>query len=348
MTMSMTPKDRIYAALRKESLDRPPVAIFTQSATVGQMEAVGAAWPDAHKDPALMAKLASAQADIFGFECVRAAFCLTAETEALGARVAVEKRDAAPMIKEHPVKFDPMVGEYDSLADKLIPPEEMVKIGRPKVVLDAVGILAKTHGDNYAVVAGNTGPFTIAGNLVNTENLIYGMLAAPEEVEKLVSFVNPYVKVYTNALLDAGADVIQCSEPSGSTDMLAPDMFEPYVGKYVRESLAPRKDGFTILHVCGNTLPIIPLMAATGVSGVSVEEKVDPFEAVKAAAGKVAMVGNVGSVKPLYRGTPADVEAAARRSAEAGFSVISPGCGVAPKTPDANLEALARSIKTLV
>lgn len=346
--MVMTPKERIFAALRQESLDRPPVAIFTQSATLGQMDKVGAAWPEAHKEPALMAKLGAAQADVFGFECVRTSFCLTAETERLGAKVAVEKRDAAPMIKEHPVVFDPLIGEYEDITEKLMSPEEMIAGGRPKAVIESVELLKKSHGDEYAIVAGNTGPFTIAGNLVNTENVIYGMLVAPDEVRKLVDAVNPYVKAYTNALMDAGADVIQCSEPSGSTDMLSPDMFEVAVGRYIKEALAPREDKFTVLHICGNTLPILNFMADTGVSALSVEEKVDPYDAVKEVNGRIALVGNVGSVKPLYRGKPEDVEAAARRSADAGFSVISPGCGVAPKTPDANLEALVRAIKTLV
>ncbi|MBP5395157.1 MAG: hypothetical protein J6Y18_04570, partial [Candidatus Methanomethylophilaceae archaeon] len=123
----MTPKDRIFAALKQQNLDRPPVAVFTQSATIGQMDKLGAAWPDAHKDPQLMAKLAAGQADIFGFEVVRTAFCLTAETEALGARVAVEKKEAAPMIKEHPVKFDPLTKVYDDYESMLITPEEMVR-----------------------------------------------------------------------------------------------------------------------------------------------------------------------------------------------------------------------------
>ena len=48
--MSMTPRDRVLAAMKQEKLDRPPVAIFTQSATVGQMDWSGAAWPEAHKD----------------------------------------------------------------------------------------------------------------------------------------------------------------------------------------------------------------------------------------------------------------------------------------------------------
>ena len=223
--MAMTPRERVLAALQGESLDRPPVAVFTQSATIAQMDAVGAAWPEAHKDPALMAKLAAAQADYNGGECVRAAFCLTAETEALGAKVAVDKKDAAPMIKEHPLHFDAMSGEYDDPNEKLITPEEMVKTGRPAVVIKAVEMLKKSHGENYPIIAGNTGVITLTGNLVNTENIIFGILMAPDAVAKWIGFMQPYVRTYTEALWAAGADCVQCSEPTGSTDMLAPDMF---------------------------------------------------------------------------------------------------------------------------
>ena len=103
--MTMTPRDRVLAAMNKESLDRPPVAIFTQSATLGQMEKVGAAWPEAHKDAELMAKLGAAQAEMFGFECARAPFCLTAEAERLGCNVDPGKINSTPMIKKHPFKF---------------------------------------------------------------------------------------------------------------------------------------------------------------------------------------------------------------------------------------------------
>ena len=157
--------------MKQESLDRPPVAIFTQSATLGQMEKVGAAWPEAHKNAELMAKLGAAQADVFGFECVRAPFCLTAESERLGATVQVEKKDAAPMIKAHPFKFDPMMSEYDDPAN-LMSPEEFIQGGRPAEAIKAMELLQKSHGENYAIVAGNTGPFTLTGNLVNTENLV--------------------------------------------------------------------------------------------------------------------------------------------------------------------------------
>jgi [methyl-Co(III) methanol-specific corrinoid protein]:coenzyme M methyltransferase len=340
----MTPRERIISAMKLEELDRPPVAIFTQAATLSQMDKVGAAWPEAHKNAEAMAKLGTAQADVFGFECVRAPFCLTAEAERLGCKVQVEKKDAAPMIKEHPFHFDPMMGEYDD-PSTLMAPEEFLKDGRPAVAIKAMALMKKSHGAEYALVAGNTGPFTLAGHLVSTENIVFGMMMAPEEVEKWTAAINPIVKAYTQALSDAGADVIQMSEPSASTDMIAPDMFESASGKFIRESLAAVKDAYSVLHICGDTYPIIDGMIATGVKGLSIEEKVDPAKAAEKVNKRAALVGNVGSVRPLFQGTPEEVKAAALACAKAGFSVIGSGCGIATATPDANMKALVDTIK---
>lgn len=341
--MSMTPRERVLAAMKQEKLDRPPVAVFTQSATVGEMENCGAAWPEAHSDAKLMAKLGAAQATYFGFEAVRSSFCLTAEAERLGCVVDPGKINSTPMIKKHPFKFDAMEDVYDE--PNLLDPEEFLKGGRPAVILEATKLLKEQYGNEYAVIGGNTGPFTLAGHMVSTENLVFGIMMNPEMVVKWIDAVNPIVKAYTQALADAGADIIQMSEPSSSTDLLSPDMFTEYSGRYVKESLASVKGADSVLHICGDTSEIIPLMADTGVTGISVEEKVDSAEAVRIAAGRVACVGNVGVVNPLLQGTPEDCAAAGKRIAEAGFNIISPGCGLSALIKDENLFALVKSIK---
>ena len=152
---------------------------------------------------------------------------------------------------------------------------------------------------------------------------------------------------HTQALSDAGADIIQMSEPSASTDLLSPDMFTEYAGSYVKASLAATKGADTVLHICGDTAPILDHMIETGVTGLSIEEKVDSAEAVKIVGGRAALVGNVGVVSPLLQGTPEDCAAAGKRIAEAGFNVISPGCGLSALIPGANLKALVDSVKSL-
>ena len=341
--MSMTPRERVLAALRKEKLDRPPVAVFTQSATIGQMEALGVFWPEAHSNPKAMAKLGAGQAEVLGFEAVRAPFCLTAEAERMNCTVDPGKQDRTPMLKSHPYKFDPMMGEYDE--PNLMSPEEFLKGGRPAAVLEGIKLLKEAKGKEYAVIAGNTGPFTLAGHLVSTENLVFGIMMAPEEVTKWIKAVNPICKAYTQALADAGADVIQMSEPSASTDLLSPDMFDEYAGCYLKESLAAVKGASSILHICGNTTPILNNMIATGVTGLSIEEKVDPKEAVRIVAKRVALVGNVGCVNPLLMGTPDECYKHGKIVREAGFDVVAPGCGLSALTKNDNLIALVKSIK---
>ncbi len=104
----------------------------------------------------------------------------------------------------------------------------------------------------------------------------------------------------------------------------------------------------TILHICGDSRGIIQSMYDTKATGISVEEKVDSYEAVKIANHRGVLVGNVGCAFPLFKGTPQDVEAAATKSADAGFDIISAGCGVPIGTPAANILAMVHAIKSRV
>jgi [methyl-Co(III) methanol-specific corrinoid protein]:coenzyme M methyltransferase len=128
--------------------------------------------------------------------------------------------------------------------------------------------------------------------------------------------------------------------------MLAPDMFEGASGKYVRESLGSVKNGFTSLHICGDTFPILDHMIACKVTALSIEEKVDPAKAAEKVKKRAALVGNVGSVRPLFQGTAAETKDATLNCIKAGFDVISSGCGIATATPDENMKMLADTVKS--
>ena len=331
----MTPKERFLGALARKEMDRPAVGCVTQSVTVDQMEWAGVEWPAAHTDAQMMAKLGIAGAKVFGFENARVPFCLTVEAEAFGATVDLGNRVKTPMLKAHP---------YSSEDEPAIP-EKKKKKGRVATAIEAVKILKAEYGEEYPIVAGTTGPLTIAGHLVGTEDLLLMMITEPDTVHKFIKVTAEMEKQYIAALVAAGVDVINMSDPSASTDMLSAEMFDEFALPYTKHAFEGCGDAKKILHICGNTTSLLEHMINTGADGLSIEEKVDSAEAVNIVNGRVALVGNIGSVKPLYMGTPEECAADAARIRDAGFNIIAPGCGLAAETPKANIEAFVKTIK---
>jgi [methyl-Co(III) methanol-specific corrinoid protein]:coenzyme M methyltransferase len=329
----MNAKERLIACLSLAEVDRPAIALVTQSATIDQMEESGASWPEAHSDPVLMAKLGAAATKL-GFESIRIPFDLTVEAEAFGAKVDMGKLDRTPMLKAHPFKDE----------DVPVIPEDLSK-GRTGVVIEATKILKKQYGNEYAIVVGVAGPVTLAGHMVETGTLLLWCITEPDTVHKFVKAATEFQVKYIKALVAAGADVIVLVDPSASTDMMHPSMFDVFAKPYLRELREAAGDAKTILHICGNTTALLDHMIETGVDGVSIEEKVSPEDAVSIVNGRVALVGNVGVVKPLFQGTPEETFAETARVKAAGFNIVAPGCGLAAKVPKANLEAMVKAVK---
>lgn len=332
--MPESSRDRVLDALSGKPPDEVPVAIFSQSATIGMMDATGSSWPEAHSDPSKMALLGAAQADVFGFESVRAPFCMTAEAERLGCRVRYGGRTASPMVIGHAFEFDPF-GESLTEAPSL-DADEYVS-GRMEIIVEAVGILRKGWGDRLPVVCSALAPLTLMGQTVGAEGMVLGTLLCPDVVEAWASVLTVLQAEYIRTLADAGADIIFLIDGDASPSMMDPCMYWRLAGSHCRRLIDRRVE--TVLHICGDALPIAGDMARTGASALSLESSVDPAE-LKKASGGTPVVGSVGPVFPLLTGTPRDIVREASACEEAGFEVIAPGCGLSVLTPDSSLRAL--------
>ena len=105
-----------------------------------------------------------------------------------------------------------------------------------------------------------------------------------------------------------------------------------------------RVKGPVVLHICGNTDPIMEMMCETGAAGISIEEKADLKRAVEIAHKKsVKVFGNVASATTIFQGTAEGVYQEAIRALENGTDFLCPGCGVAPHSPLENLLQLKKA-----
>ncbi len=336
--MGITPRERFFKAMNCEETDRPPVCGMTTTATVELMDHVSAWWPEAHHSGKQMAKIALGAYEFLGLESVRVPYCLTYEAEALGCKIDFGKKNSTPMVKSNPFK-DNIDADLE-----LMSPEEMLKIPRNQAILEAADLIIKERKEDLPTLLGVTGPFTIAGHLVGTENLILWTITEPDMAKKFSDYAAAYEKMWLEHVEGIGIDSIQMSEPTASWDMISPDMFDEYALPNLKKVYKPLKKTMKVLHICGNMLPMLENMIQSGATACSLEEKTDSVEAVKLANKRAALVGNVGVVKPLLMGTPEDVRKAALHSADAGFNIISAGCGMSALIKQENVRAMVDAI----
>lgn len=339
MTMEMTSRERVFAALRGEPVDRLPVVCVNQHATYEQMDKLGAGWPEAHNNGEKMAALAAGGYSILGLDAVRVPFCQTFEAEALGAGVKDGGEKNLPSIDLHPYK----------IGDSIEIPEDFLERGRIPELLKAVKILKESLGDKVIIMGGIVGPFSIATSLLGITDMLMASFKKPETIHPYVDLSEKAGTILANALLEAGADVIVIEDMMASLDMISPKIFRELAVPYQKIQVS-KINGPTIIHICGRLDALMLDIANTGVTAISVEHTVNvpaALEIFKEANLSVPIIGAIDPVKVLFQGTPEDVKKDVAESFNEGMSLISPGCAVPPATPTANIIAMVEAAREL-
>jgi [methyl-Co(III) methylamine-specific corrinoid protein]:coenzyme M methyltransferase len=331
-----TPKERLYRALRKQPVDRMPAVCFTQTATVEQMEASGAYWPEAHEAAEKMAKLAEAGHTVIGFEAVRVPFDITAEAELFGCGIKAGDLKQQPSVIKHSVKN---MEDLEKLKDYNL------KTGRIGVILEAVKILSEKYGKELPVIGSMIGPFSLAQH-INGDAWFGNLFTGEEIVPALLDFCSDFNVAYAKAMVENGADTIAIIDPTASYELIGGEFYEKYALPYQKKIADAMKelDVGTVLHICGNTTNGLAIMDKTGVNGISVDQRVD----IKTATGNVEnaiIVGNLDPVAVLWNGTPEDVATASKKVLDAGVGLLTVGCGIVSMTPTANLQKMVECAK---
>ena len=148
-------------------------------------------------------------------------------------------------------------------------------------------------------------------------------------------------------LLETGIDCLYIGDPAASASLISPRHFRrfclPAYEKFCRHFKG--RDTLIYIHVCGNSRPILEMLADTG---ADVVEPLDPLGGVQVADAKrrigqrVALMGGLNTLT-LANGTPEEVrDEAIQKCREGGPQgyILAAGDMVPPTTPVANLQAM--------
>ncbi len=328
----MNTRDEIINALNGSRGEMAPPAIFTQTGTVAQMDDCGISWPDANFELDKMVKLSLQPHEIFGFAMAKVPFDLTAECGRLGAEVSPGNKSTQPAVESSPFFSDEIID-----VPAFMSPAEFVSGGRCKLIADAAAKIHKEHEEVFTV-AGCIDPFTISYLLTGVDNFLMGMLMDLDKCMSWVNAITPLSVEFVKVLSENADDVQIIAE--ASSEILPPENFDDFVGEPVKKMIAAAK-GFTTIHSCGETSEVLDSLADLGATGLSVETSYDPEGIYERIGGKVQLLGGIPPIDLMLQGTPEAIVANAKKYSDIGYALITPECGVPPRTPCDNLRALA-------
>lgn len=336
---TMTPKERIIKVFAGQEVDRPPCFSGMGNVTVEGLKSLGYKFAASHLDAKMMAAAASTSYKLFGLECGVVPFDLCIEAEALGCEINVYAHSEDLL--------------YPTIKKKLIHSEEEMDIslpanlkerGRIQLLCEAIRIIKSDIGKEAPIGSYVLGPFTLAGQIMELNDLLKLSFKKPEKVGKLLDLLADAIIIVARELENAGVDYLSVREMGATSDVLSPRVFKNLILPYLKKIFAALSVP-SVIHICGKTNDIIPFMVETGATALSVDQKNDLAESRKKLGKDAVIFGNYDPYNVLVAGTPDLVRQTIKKCMDDGVSAVWPGCDIWPTVPGDNIRAMMDEVK---
>ena len=296
------------------------------------MERTGAFFPQAHQHAPDMAALAEAGHGVLGFDMVMPLFSVCHEAAAMGMAVNWGSPNAMP--ESGPPIF--------ASADDIRIPDDLIDRPGCATPLRAIRLLKDRIGRRCVICGKVFGPWTLAYHLFGIENFLIMTIDDPGQVQRILERLIEVTLRFAAAQLDAGADCLLLADHA-TRDLCSPQAYERFLLP-VHSDLVRRIDAPLILHICGNTLDRVGLIARTGVACFHWDTKSgDPARIRQLAGPDMALMGGVSNLT-LLQGQPDDVAQQAKHASASGIDIVGPECAVPLGTPIGNLLTIAPAV----
>lgn len=253
---------------------------------------------------------------------------LSVEAGAIGLQIRYPLEESAS-VEFHPVQHISDLDEY-----KVLDPMFDARI---RLYIDTMRFMSHNF-EGVTKGAYVIGPFTLAGLMIGASQIAMATIDNPDLVFATLNYAEDVVTRYAKELVNAGAEVVAILEPTAT--FLSPKSFRQFSGNYVNR-IARRLDAMTVLHICGDTTRLVPVMSQLEVQGLSLDSMVDFQQAAKKLPSDMVLIGNVDSVRVMLNESPDGVRKAVRKLLEdmAPYEnfILSTGCDLPQETPLENI-----------
>lgn len=177
----MTSKERVMNLFSGKETDRPPCFSGMGNVTTAGLDELGHKFAQVHLDARQMAETAMTTTKLFGYDSCVLPFDLCVEAEALGAKINTYPNSEDllyPTIKEK------VIHSADEMTIEV--PADYTERGRIPLMREAIGIAKAEIGEEVPIASYLLGPFTLAGQIMELNDLLKLSFKKPDKVNKLM------------------------------------------------------------------------------------------------------------------------------------------------------------------
>jgi [methyl-Co(III) methanol-specific corrinoid protein]:coenzyme M methyltransferase len=330
----MTSRERVLAALAREPVDRTPACNPTSVATVELMDLVDARFPDANRNPELMARLAATSYTELGFDSIMPVFSIIQESSALGCNIQWEQKDNWPTVRMN----EPIWKDIDDI--KI--PKDYLTHQDTKCVLDAIKILKKEYGDEVAIIGKTMGPWSLGYHCFGVEPFLLMSLDDPEKTKLALDRMKEATVQFGIAQIEAGADALTLPDHA-TGDLVSGDYYKRFL-RDLHIELAERIPIPLIMHICGRTVDRMDYIAQTGFAAFHYDSKNQPDESMDVMKERISLVGNINNPETLFARGPDKVREEVYKNLDVGVQLVGPECAIPLQTSIENLKEIPRAL----
>ena len=336
MTGKMTSLERVLKTLGHKEPDRVPLFLLV---TMHGAKELGLGLQEYFSRGEHVAEGQLRLREKYGHDCLSSILYAPLEVEAWGGEVIF--RDDGPANSGEPLILD--VEQIRSLE----PPDVATSPVLARA-LRATEVLSQRSHD-VPIVGSVVSPFSLPVMQLGFEAYLDLMFERRDLFERLMAVNEEFCVAWANAQLAAGATAVGYFDPVSSPTVVSPERYRETGFKVAQRTIA-RIKGPTATHFAsGLCAGIIQDVAQTGTAGVGVSAEEDLAALKRAAAGKLALLGNLNGIT-MRRWTAeqaeAEVKAAIAAAAPGGGFILADNHGEIPfQVPDEVLHAIAAATR---
>jgi len=330
----MTSRERVYAALEGQPVDRPPIAF----------------WGHFYHRESSAQDLVEATLEFqheYAWDWIKLNPRKHYHVEPWGVRYRYsDVPNQKPTLEHWPVH---QPEDWRSITER---PADASAFAEQ---IEAVRMMRRALPADVPLIETVFTPLAVLGEMVDVPATLRAHIdQAPELVRTALEAVTRTYENYVPRLLEAGADgIFFATVDWGSRDWMSAQEYAAWARPYDLRILAKVASArFNVLHVCkGNNLLLeladYPVQALSWAATDPTNPTLDQAQ----SRSRAAVMGGISHESALVKNDSSEVLAELRRAHErtAGHRwLVAPGCSIPPNTPPSNLRALRDEVETIM